>query len=200
MDVLLDSVLCRTFPFVLTHTLPTPCPQGAHTLVGRHCDKVPPLLSRGAKTIGDHPPLAFRLCRMAGQGLMTTGVPQDCPRSIPITSEGWTLVLSWFNYYGGLLDAELKGGAVSNVSPMCPPSPTHSGEHPHRTNHLRVPQAHCSCEHPHRTTGDVLPHCGRHSFCGVPERRGVRFSWSCFASGSRQAESPALLPPSVLGS
>ena len=42
MDVLLDSVLCRTFPFVLTHTLPTPCPQGAHTLVGRPCDKMPP--------------------------------------------------------------------------------------------------------------------------------------------------------------
>lgn len=83
-----------------------------------------PLLSRGAKTIGDHPPRTFWLCRMAGQGLMTMGVPRDCPRSIPSTPEGWTLVLSWFNYYGGLLAAELKGGAVSNVSPMCPPSPT----------------------------------------------------------------------------
>ena len=118
-------VPCRPFPFVLTHTPPAACPQGAHALVGRHCDKCQPLLSRGAKAIGDHPPLAFRLCRTAGQGLMTTGVPRDCPCSIPSTPKGWTLVPSQFNYYGGLLAAELKGGAVSHLIPsMCPPSPT----------------------------------------------------------------------------
>ena len=56
---------------------------------------------------------------------MTTGVPQDCPCSIPHTPKGWTLVPSRFNYYGGLLAAELKGGAVSHlIPPMCPLSPT----------------------------------------------------------------------------
>lgn len=56
---------------------------------------------------------------------MTTGVPRDCPCSIPRTPKGWTLVPSRFNYYGGLLAAELKGGAVSHlIPPMCPLSPT----------------------------------------------------------------------------
>lgn len=113
-------VLCGTFPFVLTHTLPRGLTLlWADTVTGCH-----PLLSREGKAIGDHTPLAFRLCRMAGQGLMTMGVPRDCPCSIPSTPKRWTLVPSWFNYYGGLLAAELKGGAVSHVSPMCPPRPT----------------------------------------------------------------------------
>lgn len=53
------------------------------------------------------------------------GVPRDCPRSIPSTPKGWTLVPSRFNYYGGLLASELEGGAVSHlIPPMCSPSPT----------------------------------------------------------------------------
>ena len=72
-------VLCGTFPFVLTHTLPRGLTLlWADTVTGCH-----PLLSREGKAIGDHAPLAFQLCRMAGQGLMTMGVPRDCPCSIP---------------------------------------------------------------------------------------------------------------------
>ena len=35
----------------------------------------------------------------------------------PHTPKRWTLVPSWFNYYGGLLAAELKGGTVSHLPP-----------------------------------------------------------------------------------
>lgn len=88
--------------------------QGAHTLVGRHCDRVPsfPVKARQLETTL----LAFPAMQDGWSGSHDHGVPQGLPLLHPQHSPRDGLWCLRFNYYGGLLAAQLRAQLA-----MCPP-------------------------------------------------------------------------------